>query len=119
MLCCEFAIDVFLEACANTSWLLMEVNDWHRAMALLVQGDFVIYGDGWIGKVPEDQSIGKLPLCHALTIDFQSDTLNLDELGRPAGFGTAGKKRNFGGNLDSKYSSIFRTGDLTKWNRNT
>lgn len=43
MLCCEFAIDVFLEACANTSWLLMEVNDWHRAMALLVQGD----GDIW------------------------------------------------------------------------
>ena len=61
MLCCEFAIDVFLEACANTSWLLMEVNDWHRAMTLLVQGDMVIYGDGWIGKVPEDQSIGKLP----------------------------------------------------------
>lgn len=27
-----------LQACANTSWLLMEVNDWQRAMALLVQG---------------------------------------------------------------------------------
>ena len=26
------------EACANTAWLLMEANDWHRAMALLVQG---------------------------------------------------------------------------------
>lgn len=29
---------LLFEACANTSWLLMEVNDWQRAMALLVQG---------------------------------------------------------------------------------
>ena len=70
---------------------------------------------GW-GRYPKTSPLGN---CHALPKDFQSDTLNLDELGRPAGFGTAGKKRNFGGNLDSKYSSNFRTGDLTKWNRNT
>lgn len=34
----EENIAVKPKACANTSWLLMEVNDWHRAMALLVQG---------------------------------------------------------------------------------
>ena len=28
----------WFKACANTAWLLIEANDWHRAMALLVQG---------------------------------------------------------------------------------
>jgi len=34
----EEELQVKPKACANTSWLLMEVNDWQRAMALLVQG---------------------------------------------------------------------------------
>lgn len=36
--CLEDNVAVQPKACANTAWLLMEANDWHRAMALLVQG---------------------------------------------------------------------------------